>query len=56
MKQFLVISSGPDASSAIPILATSDPGAISAALVALVDRIVPRDDQDERFAAGGDEG
>ena len=40
----MTISAGEDASSATPILATSDAGAISAALGALLDRIAPDDE------------
>jgi len=42
MAKYLTISSGQDASTATPILATSDASVIEAALVALVDRIAPQ--------------
>ncbi len=43
-KSFLTISTGESATTAQPILATSDAGAISAALGALLDRLAPDDD------------
>ncbi len=45
-KSFLTISAGEDATTAQPILATSDAGAISAVMTALLDRIVPADELD----------
>jgi len=45
-RTFMTISAGEDATTAQPILATSDAGAISAALGALLDRIAP--DEPER--------
>jgi len=47
-KSFLTISTGESATTAQPILATSDAGAISAALVALVDRLAPQPSEPAR--------
>jgi len=46
-KSFLVLSTGESAATATPVLATSDAGAISAALTALLDRIAPDDEPHE---------
>lgn len=46
MKMFMVISAGTDAASATPILATSDPSAIEAAMDALNERAGVLDAED----------
>ncbi len=45
MAQYLTVSAGRDASSAMPVFATSDASVIEAALVALVDRLAPQTDE-----------
>jgi len=44
VKAFMVISTGDSATNTVPLLATSDAGAINAALTALLDRIAPADE------------
>jgi len=45
-KSFIVLSTGESAATAVPVLATSDAGAISAVMTALLDRIAPADEPD----------
>ncbi len=43
MTAFMIISTGNSATDTVPLLATSDPAVISAAMDALLERIAPED-------------